>query len=49
MSRLELAAQIAYLLRLDYRGVAQLVECRSPKPDVAGSIPVAPATSFLKT
>src|SRR4051812_8351105 len=26
------------------RGVAQLVERRSPKPDVAGSSPVAPAT-----
>ena len=25
------------------RGVAQLVERRSPKPQVAGSIPVAPA------
>jgi hypothetical protein len=26
-----------------YRGVAQLVEHRSPKPGVAGSNPVAPA------
>ncbi len=25
------------------RGIAQLVERRSPKPKVAGSIPVAPA------
>ncbi len=27
-----------------YRGVAQLVEHRSPKPGVAGSSPVPPAT-----
>ncbi len=26
------------------RSVAQLVERRSPKPEVAGSMPVAPAT-----
>ena len=26
-----------------YRGVVQLVERRSPKPDVAGSNPVSPA------
>ena len=26
-----------------YRGVVQLVERRSPKPDVAGSSPVSPA------
>ena len=26
-----------------FRGVAQLVERRSPKPKVAGSIPAAPA------
>lgn len=26
-----------------HRSVAQLVERRSPKPEVAGSIPVAPA------
>ena len=28
-----------------YRGVVQLVERRSPKPDVAGSSPVSPAKS----
>ena len=28
------------------RSVAQLVERRSPKPKVAGSMPVAPATRF---
>jgi hypothetical protein len=28
------------------RGVAQLVEHRSPKPKVAGSSPVSPANSF---
>ena len=28
----------------NYRGVAQLVEHRSPKPGVEGSIPFAPAT-----
>ena len=48
MSCLELAAQIAYCLRLDYRGVAQLVEYRSPKPGVAGSIPVAPASRLAR-
>jgi hypothetical protein len=26
-----------------YRSIAQPVECRSPKPKVAGSIPAAPA------
>ena len=31
------------------RRLAQLVEQRSPKPQVAGSIPVSPATSVLKT
>ena len=31
-------------IALPLRGVAQLVERRSPKPDVAGSSPVAPAT-----
>ena len=30
-------------ITLFHRGVAQLVERRSPKPKVAGSIPVAPA------
>jgi hypothetical protein len=29
-----------------FRGVAQLVEYRSPKPMVAGSIPVSPATNI---
>ena len=32
-------------IRKAYRGVAQLVEHRSPKPRATGSIPVAPATS----
>lgn len=31
------------------RSVAQLVERRSPKPEVAGSMPVAPARSFNDT
>lgn len=30
-----------------YRGVVQLVERRSPKPDVAGSSPVSPAKNFI--
>jgi hypothetical protein len=30
----------------DYRGVAQLVEYRSPKPVVVGSSPTAPAKNF---
>ena len=30
-----------------YRGVAQLVEHRSPKPGVAGSSPVSPARNYL--
>ena len=29
------------------RSVAQLVEHRSPKPGVAGSIPATPATGFV--
>ena len=29
-----------------YRGIAQLVEHRSPKPGVGGSSPSAPATFF---
>ncbi len=32
--------------RIAHRGVAQLVERRSPKPKAAGSIPVAPAMGF---
>ena len=37
------------ILEVSPRGVAQLVERRSPKPQVAGSSPVAPAilTAFL--
>ena len=31
-----------------YRGIAQLVEHRSPKPGVGGSSPSAPATFFLE-
>jgi hypothetical protein len=31
------------VLKRIYRGVAQLVEHRSPKPGVAGSSPVSPA------
>lgn len=31
-----------------YRGVAQLVEHRSPKPGVAGSSPVSPARNFYE-
>ena len=45
MPRLETAARIAYWPALDYRGVAQLVEYRSPKPGVVGSSPSAPAMS----
>ena len=37
------------MILLPQRGVAQLVERRSPKPKVAGSIPVSPATSFWLT
>src|SRR5918997_446436 len=33
------------VLRVRHRGVAQLAEQRSPKPQVAGSSPVAPATA----
>jgi hypothetical protein len=29
------------------RSVAQLVERRSPKPEVAGSMPVTPASEYL--
>ena len=32
-----------YFAAQNFRGVAQLVEHRSPKPGVAGSIPVSPA------
>ena len=31
-----------------FRGVAQLVEHRSPKPGATGSIPVTPATKRAK-
>lgn len=34
---------VVWMSRESFRGVAQLVERRSPKPKVAGSIPVAPA------
>ena len=33
--------------RVCIRSVAQLVEYRSPKPVVAGSIPAAPATMLM--
>ena len=39
--------QLESRLRLNYRSIAQSVERRSPKPKVAGSIPVAPATDLL--
>ena len=32
-----------YNIKVKYRGIAQLVEYRSPKPWVAGSNPPAPA------
>ena len=37
--------RIAYFLSLIFRGIAQLVEQRSPKPRAEGSSPSAPATS----
>ena len=33
-------------LSATYRGIAQLVEQRSPKPRAVGSIPTAPANYF---
>lgn len=30
-----------------HRGVVQLVECRSPKPEVVGSSPAAPANIWV--
>ena len=30
-----------------HRGVVQLVECRSPKPEVVGSSPAAPANTWV--
>ena len=36
--------RIAYFLSLIFRGIAQLVEQRSPKPRAEGSSPSAPAT-----
>gem|GEM_PF-2439491 len=38
----DIHCQIDYYIAIQ-RGVAQLVEHRSPKPKVAGSIPVSPA------
>ena len=46
-----LSSRVKALLRLDafqsriYRGIAQLVEQRSPKPRAEGSSPSAPATN----
>lgn len=48
MPRLETALGIAYWPPLDYRGVAQLVEYRSPKPGVVGSSPSAPASRLIQ-
>ena len=42
-SFLDLNDYCSVLLSNNYRGVAQLVAHRSPKPTVAGSSPVAPA------
>ena len=35
--------KVCYNIQVAYRGIAQLVEYRSPKPWVAGSNPPAPA------
>ena len=39
-----ICAIIFKLVNLAYRGIVQLVEYRSPKPQVVGSSPTAPAT-----
>ena len=38
-----LGAQFSLFIQVRYRRVVQLVEQRSPKPQVAGSTPVSPA------
>jgi hypothetical protein len=46
LPRLLIGAMGAALrIKSDHRGVAQLVEHRSPKPRATGSNPVTPATS----
>ena len=40
-----ICAIIFKLVNLAYRGIVQLVEYRSPKPQVVGSSPTAPATN----